>query len=95
MHNIPLINVHKIPQRMMIIYMCWRHDASFTREESILIQTNYLYFIQTLDFVSILVSQCTASDSVTDFSVLSNPGDTQNVSCMGISGRYNCPKSYA
>ena len=34
-----------------------------------------------------------ASDSVTDFSVLSNPFDAQNVSCLGLYGREICPKS--
>ena len=33
-----------------------------------------------------------ASDSITD-SVLSNPADAQNVSCLGLSGRDICPKS--
>ena len=36
-----------------------------------------------------------ASDSVTNFSALSNPADTQNVSCLGLCGRDICPKSYA
>ena len=40
-------------------------------------------------------SQGRASDSVTDFSVLSNPGDAQNVSCLGLCGRDICPKSSA
>ena len=34
-----------------------------------------------------------ASDSVTDSSVLSNPADAQNVSCLGLCGRDICPKS--
>ena len=34
-----------------------------------------------------------ASDSVTDSSVLSNPADAQNVSCLGLCGRNICPKS--
>ena len=40
-------------------------------------------------------SQRGASDSVTDFSVLSNPSDAQNVSCLGLCGRDICPKSSA
>ena len=36
-----------------------------------------------------------ASDSVTDSSVLSNPTDAQNVSCLGLCGRDICPKSSA
>ena len=36
-----------------------------------------------------------ASDSVTDSSVISNPADAQNVSCLGLCGRDICPKSYA
>ena len=36
-----------------------------------------------------------ASDSVTDTSVLSNPADAQNVSCLGLCGRDICPKSSA
>ena len=36
-----------------------------------------------------------ASDSVTDSSVLSNPADDQNVSCLGLCGRDICPKSFA
>ena len=36
-----------------------------------------------------------ASDSVTDFSMLSNPADAQNVSCLGLCGRDICPKSSA
>ena len=35
------------------------------------------------------------SDSVTDSSVLSNPADAQNVSCLGLCGRDICPKSSA
>ena len=34
-----------------------------------------------------------ASDSVTDSSVLSNPADAENVSCLGLCGRDICPKS--
>ena len=36
-----------------------------------------------------------ASDSVTDFSVLLNPIDAQNASCLGLCCRYICLKSYA
>ena len=32
------------------------------------------------------------SDSVTDFSVFSNPVDAQNVSCLGLCGSEICPK---
>ena len=42
-----------------------------------------------------LVSQHGASDSVASFSALSNPPDTQNVSCLGLCGRDICPKNYA
>ena len=34
-----------------------------------------------------------ASDSITDSSVLSNPADAQNVSCLGLCGRDICPKA--
>ena len=40
-------------------------------------------------------SQCGVFDIVTDFSVLSNPADAQNVSCLGLCSRDICPKSYA
>ena len=43
----------------------------------------------------IMSSQRGASDSVTDFSVLSNLSDAQNVSCLGLCGRYISPKSSA
>ena len=33
-----------------------------------------------------------ASDSVTDSSVLSNPTDAQNVSCLRLCGRDICPE---
>ena len=36
-----------------------------------------------------------SDDSVTDFSVLLNPADAQNVSCLGLCGMDICPKSYA
>ena len=36
-----------------------------------------------------------AYDSATDSSVLSNPADAQNVSCLGLCGRDICPKSFA
>ena len=36
-----------------------------------------------------------ASGSVTDSSVLSNPADAQNVSCLGLCGRDIRPKSSA
>ena len=35
-----------------------------------------------------------ASDSVADFSELSNPDNGQNVSCLGLYGRNICLKSY-
>ena len=38
---------------------------------------------------------CGAFDRVTDCSVLSNPADAQNVSCLGLCGRDICPKSSA
>ena len=40
-------------------------------------------------------SQRGASDSVTDSSVLSNPADAQNVSCLGLCGKDFCSKSSA
>ena len=36
-----------------------------------------------------------ASDSIIGFLVLSKPASVQNVSCLGLFGRYSCPKSYA
>ena len=43
----------------------------------------------------IFASRRGASDNVTDFSVLSNPADAQNVSCLGLFGRDICPKTSA
>ena len=43
----------------------------------------------------LIASRRGASDSVTDSSVLSNPVDAQNVSCLGLCGRNICPKSSA
>ena len=40
-------------------------------------------------------SQRGASDSVTNFSALSNPADAQNASCLRLCGKNICPKSYA
>ena len=40
-------------------------------------------------------SQRWGSDSVTDSSVLSNPAEAQNVSCLGLYGRDICTKSSA
>ena len=37
-------------------------------------------------------SQYGTSDSFANFSALSNPSDTQNVSCLGLCGRDICPK---
>ena len=37
-------------------------------------------------------SRCGTFDSVTDSSVLSNPADAHNVSCLGLCGRDICPK---
>ena len=48
-----------------------------------------------VEFIIDDASQREASDSVTDFSVLSNPDDAQNVSCLGLCGRDICPKSSA
>ena len=42
-----------------------------------------------------IASQHGASDSIAYFSALSNPADTQSVSCLGLCGRDICPKSYA
>ena len=38
-------------------------------------------------------NQREASDTVANFSALSNPADAQNVSCLGLSVRDICPKS--
>ena len=43
----------------------------------------------------IFASQRGASDRVNDSSMLSNPADAQNVSCLGLCGRDICPKSSA
>ena len=48
-----------------------------------------------LTLINQSVSQRGASDSVTDISVLSNPADAQNVSCLGHCGKDICPKSSA
>ena len=40
-------------------------------------------------------SQHGSSDNVAIFSALSNPADTNNVSCLELCGRDICPKSYA
>ena len=42
-----------------------------------------------------LVQLYGASDSLANFSALSNPADAQNVSCLGLCGRDVCPKNYA
>ena len=58
----------------------------------------YVYFI-ILFFISVALysfaSRRGSSDSVTDSSVLSNPLDAQNVSCLGLCGRDICPRSSA
>ena len=36
-----------------------------------------------------------ASESVTDFSLISTPADAQNVSCQGLYGRDICQKNSA
>ena len=41
----------------------------------------------------LIASRRGAYDSVTDSSVLSNPADTQNVSCLGHCGWDICPKT--
>ena len=46
-------------------------------------------------YVLVPASRRGATDSVTDSSVLSNPADAQNVSCLGLCGRDICPKSSA
>ena len=46
-------------------------------------------------YIKIFDLKCGASDNVTDSSVLSNPADAQDVSCLGLSGRDICPKSCA
>ena len=45
--------------------------------------------------ISVLFDQRGASYSVTDFSMLSNPAGTQNVSCLGLCDWDICPKNYA
>ena len=42
-----------------------------------------------------IASRRGASDSVTDFSALSNPVDAQNVSCLGLCARDICPKNFS
>ena len=42
-----------------------------------------------------LRSSLGASNSVTDFSALSNPAGAQNISCLGLCGNDSCPKGYA
>ena len=42
-----------------------------------------------------MINQRGASDRVANFSVLSNPVDAQNVSCLGLCGRVICSKKYA
>ena len=46
-------------------------------------------------FTNYVASRHGAFDSVTDSSVLSNPADAQNVSCLGLCGKDIYPKSYA
>ena len=48
-----------------------------------------------LPLMTIIASQRGTSDSVAYFSVLSNPADAKNVSCLGLCGRDICPNSYA
>ena len=43
----------------------------------------------------LIASQRGVFDSITDSSVVSNPADAQNVSCMGLCSRDICPKSSA
>ena len=40
-------------------------------------------------------SQRGASDSVANFSTLSNPADAQNASCLGLCDREICPIIYS
>ena len=49
----------------------------------------WLWFCDIKYLIRIYTSRSGASDSVTDSSVLSNPADAQNVSCLGLlnSGR--------
>ena len=61
---------------------------------------SYFYMIVNLKFFTLIyfttsTSLRGASDSVTDSSVLSNPADAHNVSCLGLCGRDICPKSSA
>ena len=51
--------------------------------------------MQSLGHIEISCQLRGASDSVPDFSVLSNPADAQNASCLGLCGRDICPKSSA
>ena len=53
----------------------------------------YIQFISML--TKIKINQRGASDCVANFSVLSNPADAQNASCLGLCGKDMCPKSYA
>ena len=48
-----------------------------------------------ITYISKYASRRGASDSITDSSVLSNPADAQNVSCLGRCGRDICPKKHA
>ena len=45
--------------------------------------------------LNFLVITSRASDSVDNLSVLSNPADAQNVSCLRLCHRDICSKSYA
>ena len=56
---------------------------------------NYCKIFQVKERLNLIGSRRGASDSVTDSSVLSNPADSQNVSCLGLCGRDICPKSSA
>ena len=51
--------------------------------------------MQSLGQIEISCQLRGASDSVPDSSVLSNPADAQNASCLGLCGRDICPISSA
>ena len=62
---------------------------------STFLKFNFIYNLDVFRKKWYNASRRGASDNVTDSSVLSNPADAQNVSCVGLCGRDICPKSYA
>ena len=51
--------------------------------------------VSKLSESSSFASQCRANDSILDFSIISNPAGTQNVSCLEFCGKDICHISYA